>query len=107
MNKYLITCSTNWCGMDNSFTAIAKTQDELDSIANELAYENFTNFGGFDLILELLYPEEDEYTEDMMEDAVEVEGEYYGFTIDLFDEDEDDWDDYELVYNSEEESSIR
>lgn len=41
MKRFLIHVSTSWCGMDDTFRAMAENDYELDEIANQLAYENF------------------------------------------------------------------
>lgn len=42
MKRFLIHVSTYWCGMDNTFRAEAESELELDEIADQLAYDNFT-----------------------------------------------------------------
>lgn len=41
MKRFLIHVSTSWCGMDDTFRAMAENDYELDEIADQLAYENF------------------------------------------------------------------
>ena len=57
MKRFLLEVSTNWCGEDNTYSAYAETEQELVDILSEKAYENFSDFGGFDMILEELFPE--------------------------------------------------
>lgn len=103
MKRFLLEVSTNWCGEDNTYSAYAETEQELVDILSEKAYENFSDFGGFDMILEELFPEveDNEYTEEMIHEAGEVEGEYYFGHIVEWDEERDDeeWGDYDLVYD--------
>ena len=103
MKRWLINVETNWCGMDNTYSAYAEFEENLYEIAQQLAYENFESFGGFDLILEELFPEveDGEYTEEMQEAAGEIEGDYYGYYIQSWDESrpEEEWDWYECVYD--------
>lgn len=103
MNKYIIKVHTNWCGMDQEYAAIAKDKEDLENLAAELAYNNFAEF---DLLYEVaaeLFPNEEEFSDDQLEAAAEVEGEYYGYIIYDFDEESHgnfEW--YELVYGEDE-----
>ena len=66
MKRFLIHCSTAWCGMDDTFRAVAEKEEDLWELANQLAYENFISYEGPDLILE-------EYdTEDLSEEEIEA-----------------------------------
>lgn len=102
--KVIIEVSTNWCGEDNNFSAIVNEDYENDEvfmgICEELAFENFNDFDGLYAIVEELYPDfEGEYTEEMIQEAANVEEEYYTYKI-LEDEDYIEyWDDYPLVYD--------
>ena len=104
MKRFLINVYTNWCGEDNDFSAIANDESELRNIASNLAYDNFTSFTGFEGILEELFPEveEGEYTEEQTDEAIDSESEYYGYTIEEWDETrpEEEWDWYELIYDA-------
>ena len=93
LKRFLIHCSTEWCGMDDTFRAVAEKEEDLWELADQLAYENFNSYGGTDLILE-------EYdTEDWSEEEIDafVEGicecEYYHATIEEC-EDDDEWNGY-------------
>ena len=103
MKRWLINVETNWCGMDNTYSAYAEFEENLYEIAQQLAYENFESFGGFDPILEELFPEveDGEYTEEMQEVAGEIEGDYYDYYIQSWDESrpEEEWDWYDCVYD--------
>lgn len=44
MKRYLIHVTTNWCGMDQDYPAIAKDESDLDEIASDLALDNFNGF---------------------------------------------------------------
>lgn len=65
MKRFLIHVSTNWCGMDDTFRAMAENDYELDEIADQLAYENFQSYGCEDDIAE-----EFGYDPDDMEDGI-------------------------------------
>ena len=78
LKRFLIHCSTKWCGMDDTFRAVAEKEEDLWELADQLAYENFNSYGGTDLILEDYYD-----TENMSEDEIETiledveESDYY------------------------------
>ena len=91
LKRFLIHCSTAWCGMDDTFRAVAEKEEDLWELADELAYENFMSYGGTDLIL-------DEYnTEDLSEEEIEAiletEGDYYYASIEEC-EDDEEWNSY-------------
>jgi hypothetical protein len=103
MKRFLITVYTNWCGEDNTYAAWAESEfdNDLEMTAVDLAYNNFCEFGGSDAILHDLFPETTEYTEEQYDEAANCETEYYGHTIEEWDElrPEEEWDWYELVYD--------
>jgi hypothetical protein len=106
MKRFFIKVWTHWCGEQEEYTAYANTKDELQSLAQELAYENFNNYPGtgYDAVLEELFPdvEEGEYTDEMQAQAGEAECDYYGFSVEEWTGDEEDWSDYDLVYDGRE-----
>lgn len=95
MKRFLITVFTNWVGEENEFAAYAENDKELDSIASERAYLNFSDFGGFDAVLDDMFPEvvDGDYTEEQIIDARDREGDYYSYTINEWDESrpEEEW----------------
>lgn len=101
MKRFLLHVNTEWCGEDNTYAAYAKSEDELYDFLEELAHENFSDFGGFEKVLEELFPgvQPGDYTEEMYEKAAEREGEYYYGSIEEWDEtrSEEEWDNYPLV----------
>lgn len=107
MKRFLLNVSTEWCGQDNTYAAYAKSEDELYELLDELAYENFLDFGGLENILKELFPDvqPEDYTDEMYEEAAEIEGEYYYSDIEEWDEtrSEEEWNEYELVRDNEEE----
>ena len=100
MKRWLITCDTSWCGTETIYSAIANTQEELIDIAEELSYENFNDLGGgFDSVLEELFLDEEEYTEEMENEAMDKEHEFYSVVISEWDLPEEEWDWYDCVYD--------
>lgn len=101
MKRWLINVGTNWCGEHNTYSAYAETELELLDTINELAYQNFSDFSGFTTILEELFPNAEEYTEEMENEAMEIESEYYYGDCEEWDENrpEKEWLWYDLVYD--------
>ena len=105
MKRFLINVSTSWCGEEESYSAIADNEEDLYDVADELAYENFSEFGGREKLSEELYPDLDITDDDAIEEADiqidEVEHEHYFSNIEEWDESrpEEEWDSYELVYD--------
>lgn len=96
MERFLIHVSTVWCGMDNTFRAIAENECDLYDIAEQLAYENFQSYGCEDYIAE-----EEGYNPDEMEDSdwnelyeTVDESQYYDFDIEKFEGDDKEWEEY-------------
>ena len=104
MKRFLIEVTTNWCGMDQEYVAIANSETELLDLCDQLAYDNFESFDCFKDILEELFPdvEDGEYSDDQTAQAIEVESEYFGGSVQEWDEtrDEEEWSWYELVYDA-------
>ena len=102
MKRFLIHCSTEWCGMDDTFRVVAEKEEDLWGLADQLAYENFIRYGGPDLILEE-YDIED-LSEEEIEAILETEGDYYYASIEEC-EDDEEWnsfgDDYIYTVNDE------
>lgn len=44
MKRFLIHVSTYWCGMDDTFRAVAESEMELWDFAEQLAYDNFQSY---------------------------------------------------------------
>lgn len=103
MKRFLINVYTNWCGEDNTFSAIAEDIESsgLIQAAEEASYNNFNEYGGIDGIMEELYPEALYYTSAMYDEALSIEKNYYGYEIEEWDDerDEEEWSWYELVYD--------
>lgn len=102
MKRWLIICDTNWCGTETIYSAYANTEEELEDTAEQLAWDNFNDYGGgFESVLEELFPNEDEYTEEMENEAMDREYEFYSVIIQEWDESrpEEEWDWYDCVYD--------
>lgn len=100
MKRWLITCDTSWCGTETIYSAIADTEEELIDIAEQLAYENFNDLGGgFESVLEELFPDEEEYTEEMENEALDKEHEFYSVVISKWNLPEEEWNWYDCVYD--------
>ncbi len=102
MKKWLIKVDTNWAGTDKDYVAIAETEYELWPIAEEKAYENFIDVNGMDMILDELFPDQEEYTDEMFEEATTLESEYYDAFIEEFNGTDEQFNQYELIYGEEE-----
>lgn len=96
MNRYLIHVSTNWCGMDDTFRATANNEEELWDIAERLAYDNFESYDLWEEIAKEEGYEPEEMSEEDWDNLYETvdETNYYGFSIEEFDGDDDEWNDY-------------
>ena len=104
MGKYILNCYTNWCGEDNDFGIITEDPNSPNCIntCQIHAYDNFSDFSGFQGVLEDMFPEveDDEYTDSQISDAADAEGEYYGYTIEPYDEEvHGEWEWYDVIYN--------
>ena len=95
LKRFLIHCDVCWCGMDNTFRVLAKKESDIDDYANNLAYENFMNYAGYDDILEDLgYDLEeisDEERDEILSDIDECA--YWWYDIEEC-EDDEEWNSY-------------
>lgn len=96
MKRFLIHVDTNWCGEEDTFRAVAESEIELWDIVEQLAYDNFYSFGHDQDIAE-----EEGYDPDEMEDSdwdklwgTVDESQYYNFTIEEFEGDDEEWEEY-------------
>lgn len=96
MKRFLINVGTVWSGMDNTFRAIAKSEDDLYEIAEQLAYENFQSYGCEDYIAEEEGYDPEEMTNEDWDELWETvdESEYYNFSIEEFEGDDEEWEEY-------------
>lgn len=100
MKKFIITVDTNWYGTSKSYGAIAVSEEKLWDITDDLAYENFLESDGFNLVLSELYPEAEEYTSEMEEHASNESSDYYTSNIEEYDSDiHGNFEDYDIVYD--------
>lgn len=86
MKRFLITVSTNWCGMDQEYAAMAESEWDLEDIAEQLAYDNFLDYDLWRDIAEDNGYDPDEMTNEEWDDfqmSVD-ESFYYNHTIDEF-----------------------
>lgn len=101
MNRYLIHVSTNWCGMDDTFRAIANNEEELYNLAEELAYDNFESYDLWEEIAKEEGYDPDEMSEadwDMLYQKTD-ESNYYSYDIEEFSGDDKEWEEYGgLIY---------
>lgn len=88
---------TGWCGMDDTFRAMAENDYELDEIANQLAYENFQFYDcENDIAEEFGYDPDDMEDEDWDKLWEQTsEGDYYHYTIEEFEGDDEEWEEYD------------
>lgn len=96
MKRFLIHCSTCWCGTDTTFRVLAKSEFDIEELANTLAYENFMEYANYDDILEELGYDLEEIS-DEERDAVlsEIdETEYWHSYIEEC-EDDEEWNSYD------------
>lgn len=78
MKRFLIHVSTNWCGMDNTFRAMAESELDLYDTAGYLTYG----------------PDEMEDSDlDKLWETVD-ESQYCGFTIEEFEGTDEEWEEY-------------
>lgn len=105
MKRFLINVFTNWCGEEQDYAAYAEDEFEIEPVAAEASYENFNNYPGtgFEAVLEELFDttHEEDLTEEQLNEAYDVEGNYYGHSIQEWDEtrDEEEWNWYTLIYD--------
>lgn len=93
LKRFFIHCSTEWCGMDDTYRAVAEKEEDLLELADQLAYDNFMSYGGIDLILDD-YDIEDLSEEEIEDIIAEIdESAYYYSSIEEC-EDDDEWNDY-------------
>lgn len=94
MKRFLIHVSTYWCGMDDTFRAVAEDETQLWDLAEELAYQNFQSYGLDEEIAEDQGYNPDEMSEedwDKMWDEVD-ESAYYSHSIEEFDGNSTEWE---------------
>lgn len=96
LKRFLITATTNWCGMDQEYAALAEHESDLYDIAEQLAYDNFLSYGLWEDIAEEKGYDPSEMTDedwDELQSSTD-ESDYYRCYIDEFDGTEEEWNDY-------------
>ena len=90
--KYIIHTDTIWCGMDNDYY-IECNSNEIDSIAQYIAYENFIDYGGKEDLLDELNIDknEDEQIDDWSDEYSDAEQETFSYTIEEFKGTNEEW----------------
>ena len=105
MKKVILRVETNWCGESQEYAAIICDEciDDFYTRANELAYENFCDFGGFEAMMEENFEkenEDDEWSPEQLQEGYELESSYYSYDVEDYDENSHgEWDWYDLVYD--------
>lgn len=96
MKRFLIYVSTSWFGMNNIFRAMAESELELDETADQLAYDNFQSYRcEGDIAEEFGYDPDDMEDEDWDKLWTQTsEEDYYHYTIEEFEGDDEEWEEY-------------
>lgn len=97
MKRWIITVSTDWCGMDNSYRAEAESDLDLNDIADNLAYDNWESYSCIEYVAEELGYDVDEMTNvdwDYVQEQAE-ENPSWHFEIEEFEGTKEEWDSYE------------
>lgn len=96
MKRFLINVSTYWCGTDDIYRAEAESESDLEEVAAQLAYDNYSSYG-----LDKDVAEEEGYDpEEMTDKDWEImwnhcdEAKYYDYTIEEFTGDDNEWNNY-------------
>lgn len=99
MKQFLIHVGTNWCGMNNTFRTMAENEDDLNEIANQLAYENFHSYGcEDDIAIEFGYDPDNMEDEDWNELWENVnKSDYYYYNIEEFIGNYKEWEEYDEI----------
>ena len=99
--RFLIRIETHWCGEDRIYRDEAEFDSDLYTKAECLAYNNFIDFGGPEGVLEDMFgfldDNKEEYESWEIEAAEDVHGEYYSYTIEEFEGEDEEWEWYEWM----------
>lgn len=90
MKKFIIKVDTYWCGTEEYYSVEAESKEDLEELAQQLAYENLHSFDYIEWIAQDLFSDYDEITDEMMEEIYESESEYCTYTIEEVDEENED-----------------
>ena len=104
MKRFLITCTTYWCGTDATYGAYAESDNDtgLSRAVEEAAYDNFSQYFNAEDILQT----EGYDTEDMSDEDIDSaldwidESSYYDASIEEFDGDDEEFNFYEIIYDA-------
>lgn len=104
IKKYLVTVETNWCGEENTYSAIVDDDRflEFEVYCNSLAYENFQDNDGFETMMEDLFdydPDREEWSDEELQEGYSEEPNYYSYNIEEFKGTDEEWEWYDLVWN--------
>ena len=96
MKRFLIHCSTFWCGTDNTFRVLAEQEEDILDLASDLAYDNFMAYADYDAILEELGYDHTEISDEKRDEILSEidEGEYWYYIIEEC-EDDEEWNNYD------------
>lgn len=98
--KFLVQCSTNWCGTDATYPVLAEAELDVEVLAEQLAYENLHSYDVDKDIAE----GEGYDVETMTDEDWDVmwencdESQYYTYSIEEFTGDEEEWKSYGEPY---------
>lgn len=95
LKRFLIHCDTHWCGTDNTFRVLAKSEMDIEDLACDLAFDNFMSYADYDDILEELGYDPEEMSEEFRDEVLSEidEGEYWHYSIEECTDDEE-WNSY-------------
>ena len=97
MKKFLIYVSTDWCGEENSYRTEAESEYDIEYLADEIAFDNWSQYNHVqDVAEELGYDIEsmDDTDWDNLWDQVYENPSWYSF-IEEFEGTEEEWNSYE------------
>lgn len=92
--RFIIHCTTDWCGIDNDYPALAKDESDLYDLADNLAVDNLMSYMSLDEIAEENGIIEDNYDdwEDYANDRDNIDiTQYCRSNIELFDNTDEEW----------------
>lgn len=107
IKKVLIETNTAWCGEDLHYRALVddKHMKVLEDIAQLSSYDSFSDFGGFESMMEELFPEGkegeegEEWSDEQLSEGYDRESEYFHLTISDFEGTDEEWEYYEWMYD--------
>lgn len=103
MKRFLIICTTYWCGTDATYSAYAESINDpgLSRAVEEAAYDNFSQYFNVEDILQTEGYDPDNMSEKDMDSALDWidESLYYDTSIEEFDGDDEEFNSYEIIYD--------